>query len=95
MRKYFYITVILCLIIITGSVFYYFVIYPPKLEKERITSLDKCREEYVSSYLKVWDRECKRQGLKEGCKDLPSDVVDAITNAQKQDFNFCIAKYPH
>jgi hypothetical protein len=66
--------VIFCSLVVAGSAFYYFVVWPPihekelqKLEKERIVNINKIIDQANNYALDEWHGTCLAKGEKEDC----------------------------
>src|SRR3989344_7463930 len=82
-RAIFNFSIILAVLLIAFSVFYYFVIFPSKSSKERETKVTDCLIKVEANYKQTWDKYCKSEGLNSGCK-LPVNLADAADNNRKQ-----------
>lgn len=93
MRTTFNFSVIIALVLISFSVFYYLTIHPFSSTKERETKITSCLNKVEGNYKDTWDKYCKSEGLASGC-NLPTSLADSADNNRKQLRDECYKRYP-
>ncbi|MBI2022048.1 hypothetical protein HYS93_04200 [Candidatus Daviesbacteria bacterium] len=96
--KLFAISVITTVFLIGFSVFYYFVIFTPKVQeqkvqKEKQVSLNNCLQEAEVKYRQFWSSECQSLNLKDNCRlsEAITDRIDKKLSDLKED---CFKQFP-
>ena len=99
LAKIFAVSVILTVISIGVSVFYYFVVYTPKHNKEVLEfkknqseQLGVCMKEAESRYHQFWDRECNGLGFRANCR-LAKELSDRVDGQLEGDKADCYRRY--
>lgn len=99
-RSLFNLSVIITLLLIGFSVFYYFVIFLPGKEKSKDAQIKEneiklytCFNQAYSAYNDRWNDTCRLDGLKEKC-NLPTYRSELINTYHKELKDECFKKYP-
>jgi predicted membrane protein len=96
--------IIVGILIVAFSVFYYYVIFLPRYqEKERLRKvaielsnrekLEICLNDTSNKIKEEWNKECKHFGRKDGCK-LPASIIKSFDDYFNRSKEECYRLYP-
>ena len=93
-------SIIFCLLIITLSIVYYFVVYLPakdrakeKLLQMNSEQLDLCLDQQFKRYIISWGNNCKELGNVSNC-DLSVPIAQRLDSMRKTDEEDCYKRFP-
>ncbi len=92
MDKWLKIAIIAGIIVIAGSVLYYFVFYIPEQRRDQEAKLDTCLVDAEATKNARWNGDCERQGREEECP-LSSEKVESYYGRYEDDRDACFKRY--
>ncbi len=87
------IVAILCMLSITATVVYYFIIYIPYKEEVRVQKINNCLVDAQDEYIKQWDQKCEAIGGEPECP-LKTDRRAIIVKQREEVKDECYKLYP-
>ena len=83
---------IICMLSITATIVYYFIVYLPYKEEARVQKINNCLVDAQEAYIKQWDQECEAIEQEPECP-LKTDRRATIVKQREEAKDECYKLY--